>query len=123
MLFICTHRFSKFIIVDASATSVAISTTVKPWLGSELREKVVYLGADYANALLDLVAAENLPASFGGTCKCLPDGTCNQQRGAGPWLVGREERRAQWLAGQRTGPGLCWPPEEEGRNSDTTPSA
>jgi CRAL/TRIO domain len=110
LLLINPHRIGKLVIINAPSSSSAFWATLKSWLTPEIAERFVVLGADYANALLDLVDAENLPASLGGTCTCDTDGGCEALAAAGPWMDGRAERRAQWLAGERPKPGVCRSP-------------
>ncbi|KAF7797467.1 hypothetical protein EIP86_008664 [Pleurotus ostreatoroseus] len=112
-------------IVNAPASFTAIWAVMRPWLAKETVAKVSVLGADYRAALLGLVDAENLPTSLGGTCTCEDCGPDAQSAGsddkgkggvdemgrcayssAGPWMVGRAERRAAWLRGERKTIGL-----------------
>lgn len=121
------HRMSQLAIVNAPSSFTAIWAVMRPWLAKETVEKVSVLGSNYASALLKLVDPENLPKSLGGTCTCED---CDTEEGgdapkvggvegqmemgkcafssAGPWMVGRKERREAWLRGERQialGPG------------------
>jgi len=75
-------------IINAPSTFTIIWSAIKPWLSKETAAKVDVLGSDYKNVLLDLVDAENLPASLGGACTCSDIGGCHLS-GVGPWQDGR----------------------------------
>lgn len=113
---------SQLAIVNAPSSFTAIWAVMRPWLAKETVEKVSVLGSNYATALLKLVDAENLPKSLGGTCTCSDAGPCDSGHAegptvggiggeldmgrcayssAGPWMVGRTERREAWLRGER----------------------
>lgn len=86
-------------IVNAPSSFTTIWSFIKPWLAKETVAKVDILGTDYQEQLLELIDAENLPASLGGKCTCEGLGGCEKSN-AGPWIVGREERRENWLRGE-----------------------
>lgn len=103
---------------------------------------------DQYATLLDLVAPENLPVALGGTCTCTcTDATTADSKSdsgddsdsdscssggsggagggctlsnAGPWMDGRAERRARWLRGEISAPGVPWPPlqKQEGQEQE-----
>ncbi|TFY57651.1 hypothetical protein EVG20_g8456 [Dentipellis fragilis] len=98
-------------IINAPMSFTAIWAVVKPWLSAETCEKISILGSDYQEVLLNLVEAENLPASLGGQCTCSHVGGCHLS-GAGPWMDGREERREKWLNGEVDDPGVQWQPQQ-----------
>lgn len=78
-------------IVNAPSTFTAIWGVMKPWMSKETVAKVDILGSNYKDVLLELVDAENLPASLGGNCTCEAEGGCSLS-GAGPW----QEDRSGW---------------------------
>lgn len=107
-------------IINAPSSFTAIWAVMRPWLAKETVEKVSVFGTNYRPALLELVDAENLPATLGGTCTCedCDVGEAETDKDAkgksivaemgrcvfsnvGPWMVGREERREKWLKGER----------------------
>jgi len=92
-------------IINAPYSFAAIWTVVRAMLSRETQEKVHILSSDYQKSLLELVDAENLPESLGGTCRCDGEGGC-QLSNAGPWMIGRKERRAKWVNGEIPSPGL-----------------
>lgn len=108
---------SQLAIVNAPSSFTAIWSVMRPWLAKETVAKVSVLGANYQKALLELVDAENLPETLGGTCTCAdctsiaePDstdkgGVAEMGRcafsSAGPWMAGRDQRRTDWLKGVR----------------------
>ncbi|CAA7261570.1 unnamed protein product [Cyclocybe aegerita] len=53
-------------IVNAPSTFTMIWSIMRPWMSKETVDKVDVLGSNYKSVLLDLVDAENLPASLGG---------------------------------------------------------
>lgn len=75
-------------IVNAPSTFTAIWAIMKPWLSKETAEKVDILGSNYKDVLLNLVDADCLPSTLGGTCECKDQGGCHLS-GAGPWMDGR----------------------------------
>ncbi|KAF9463030.1 CRAL-TRIO domain-containing protein [Collybia nuda] len=75
-------------IVNAPPSFTVIWSVIRRWLSRETAEKVDVLGKDYKDVLLNLIDAESLPSSLGGTCECRNEGGC-QLSGAGPWLEGR----------------------------------
>ena len=82
-------RLGKLAVINAPSTFTTIWNVVKAWLAKETAEKVEILGSDYKDVLLDLVDAENLPSSLGGSCTCSEAGGC-ELSGAGPWQEGRK---------------------------------
>ena len=90
---------AKLAIVNAPSSFTTIWSFIKPWLAKETVQKVDILGSDYQKVLLDLVDAENLPASLGGKCTCSEFGGCEKSN-SGPWSEGRKERRERWLRGE-----------------------
>lgn len=102
----------QMLIINAPTSFTAIWTAVKPWLSPRTLDKITVLGTNQQQqlhaTLRDLVPPENLPASLGGTCACTSDGGCVLSN-AGPWMVGRAERRAGWLRGEIAAPGVPQP--------------
>ncbi|KAH8104524.1 CRAL/TRIO domain-containing protein [Cristinia sonorae] len=91
------ETMAQLAIVNAPSSFTTIWSFIKPWLAKETVAKVDILGSDYQSVLLDLIEAENLPSSLGGTCNC--EGGCEKSN-AGPWREGRQERREAWLRGE-----------------------
>lgn len=100
-------RMGNLVIINAPATFTAIWKFIKPLIHERTVSKVEIYSSNYKDALLAQIPAENLPVSLGGQCSC-PGGCSN----AGPWMEGRQERRAQWIAGQRARPGVPWMGED-----------
>lgn len=100
-------RMGNLVIINAPATFTAIWKFIKPLIHERTVSKVEIYSSNYKDALLAQIPAENLPVSLGGQCSC-PGGCSN----AGPWMDGRQERRAQWIAGQRARPGVPWMGED-----------
>ncbi|KAI0061678.1 CRAL/TRIO domain-containing protein [Artomyces pyxidatus] len=90
-------------IINAPSSFTAIWGVIRPWLSPATISKVSILGHDYQKTLLELVDAENLPESLGGSCLCEHAGGCHLSN-AGPWMEGRAERRER-INGQCTGSG------------------
>ena len=59
-------------------------------MAKETADKVVILGSDYQEVLLELIDAENLPTVLGGKCTCGHAGDCDC---AGPWMDERLARQ------------------------------
>ncbi|KAK7682343.1 hypothetical protein QCA50_014548 [Cerrena zonata] len=93
------ETMAKLAIVNAPSSFTTIWSFIKPWLAKETAQKVDILGSDYQKVLLELVDAENLPASLGGKCTCAEFGGCEKSN-IGPWNEGRKERRERWLKGE-----------------------
>ena len=81
-------------IVNAPSIFPAIWGMMKPWLSKETADKVDILGSNYKDVLLNLIEADCLPSSLGGTCECPEYGGCHKGC-SGPWMDGRrrESRR------------------------------
>jgi hypothetical protein len=109
-------------IINAPTTFTAMWAVMKPWLAKETVDKIDILGSSYESELLQVVDAENLPASLGGTCTCEDCGGCEFSN-AGPWLAGRKERREAWLKGERSSIalGLNERPDLEGKEMNIKP--
>ncbi|KAF8645258.1 hypothetical protein AX16_008083 [Volvariella volvacea WC 439] len=75
-------------IVNAPPAFTFIWSVIKAWLSKETVAKVNILGHDYKDVLLELVDADSLPSTLGGSCTCSEEGGCHMS-GAGPWLEGR----------------------------------
>ncbi|VDC00760.1 unnamed protein product [Peniophora sp. CBMAI 1063] len=101
------ETMGKLVIINAPVTFAAIWKIIKPLIHERTVSKVEIYSSSYKDALLSQIPAENLPASLGGKCSC-PGGCSN----AGPWMDGRAERRAQWIAGEQARPGLPWVGED-----------
>jgi CRAL/TRIO domain len=81
------------VIINAPWLFSAIWTVVSGFLDEKTAAKISVLGSSYQSELLDLVDAENLPISLGGTSDC-PSGIklakilgCD----VGPWNDGTVE--------------------------------
>ena len=101
-------------VINAPYSFAAIWAAVGPWLAKETQEKVHILSSDYQSGLLELVDAENLPASLGGDCTCEGFGGCEASQ-ASPWMLDRERRREMWLRGDLERAGLSLGKEEDVR--------
>lgn len=139
------ETMAQLAIVNAPSSFTAIWSVMRPWLAKETVAKVSVLGSNYQKALLELVDAENLPETLGGTCTCedcteiaLDDGKGGVAEmgrcafsSAGPWMIGRKERREAWLKGER--PSIALEPgdvekftqgaNEKTASQETTPTA
>lgn len=111
-VFITNHSMAQLAIINAPYSFTTIWSFIRPWLAKETLAKIDVLGADYKDVLLSQIDAENLPTSLGGTCTCEEHGGCKLSN-AGPWMHGREERRAKWLRGERKRLGLGMEGEDE----------
>lgn len=81
------ERMGKFYIINAPMMFSGTWNIVKRWLDPVTVSKIKIIGRNEKSvreALLEEIPAENLPAEFGGTCKC--PGGCSLSD-AGPWNV------------------------------------
>jgi len=91
------ETMAQLAIVNAPSSFTTIWSFIKPWLAKETVAKVDVLGSDYQSVLLDLIDADSLPTSLGGSCNC--EEGCEKSN-AGPWKEGRAERREKFLRGE-----------------------
>jgi len=63
----CLHRM---IIINAPLSFRGVWAIIKPWLDPKTRVKVEIFGTNFHDRLAQLIAPEELPEIFGGTCKC-----------------------------------------------------
>ena len=103
----------KLVVINAPRSFTTIWSVVKQLMNERTVRKVEILGNNYSGTLLSLIPEENLPVNFGGKCECR--GGCHLSS-AGPWMEGRQERRKQWLRGERPLPRIEWagPDTDEG---------
>lgn len=78
----------KFYVINAPWGFLTIWNVIKRWLDPVTVDKITILGSSYQPVLLAQIPEENLPAQFGGTCRC--PGGC-ELSDAGPW------QDSQWL--------------------------
>jgi len=72
----------KFYIINAPWAFSAVWSIIKPWLDAVTVAKIDILGGNYKEKLLSQIHEENLPAEFGGKCRCA--GGCSLSD-VGPW--------------------------------------
>jgi hypothetical protein len=93
------ERISRVLIVNAPASFAMVYSLMTPMLTRRLLDKVTLFSAaqaeEAAAALLELVAPENLPQRYGGTCCCAGEGGC--------WRNAPEEE-ALWQLVERNTP-------------------
>mmetsp|Transcript_60857 Transcript_60857/g.145057 ORF Transcript_60857/g.145057 Transcript_60857/m.145057 type:complete len:641 (-) Transcript_60857:221-2143(-) len=84
------EMMGKMVIINAPKVFSIAWTFVKPMLDEKTVSKISIFSSDkeaYSKALLELVDADQLPALFGGTCKCDgkdPESCMLQEKG--PWM-------------------------------------
>ncbi|CAE6532270.1 unnamed protein product [Rhizoctonia solani] len=76
------ETMGKFYIINAPYLFSGVWALVKPWLDEVTVAKIAILGGGYKDTLLQQIPVENLPADFGGACKC-PGGCSLSDQG--PW--------------------------------------
>lgn len=72
----------KFYIINAPYLFSTVWSLIKGWLDEVTVAKIAILGSDYKTELLKQIGEENLPADFGGKCKCAEGCSLSD---AGPW--------------------------------------
>lgn len=70
------ERLGKLYIINAPWGFSTIFSVIKRFLDPVTVAKIHVLGSGYQKELLSQVPKENLPAEFGGTCKCAGAGGC-----------------------------------------------
>ncbi|KAI8610753.1 CRAL-TRIO domain-containing protein [Chytriomyces sp. MP71] len=78
----------KMFVINAPMLFTGVWSLVKPMLDEATVQKINILGANYQDKLLECIEAANLPAAYGGTCRCT-DG-CDKSD-IGPWNDGSVE--------------------------------
>ena len=78
------ESMGKFYIINAPYLFSTIWTVIKPWLDEVTVKKIQFMSTGHKEVLLKQIPAENLPAEFGGLCKCEGLGGCSLSN-AGPW--------------------------------------
>jgi hypothetical protein len=71
------ERMGKMIIIRAPMIFWGFWKIISPLLDSVTKEKIVILGNNFEEALLELIDADQLPEEYGGTCAC-PGGCIRQ---------------------------------------------
>lgn len=96
------ERISRVLVVNAPASFALAYSLMTPMLTRKLLDKVTLFSASQAEqareALLELVAPENLPERYGGTCRCPGEGGC--------WRNSAEELALWRLVEKHTPPEL-----------------
>ncbi|KAI0345752.1 CRAL/TRIO domain-containing protein [Trametopsis cervina] len=113
------ETMSQLAIINAPSSFTLIWSIMRPWMAKETQDKVSILGSNYASALLKLIDADSLPKSLGGECTCADCGNIGEKKpevggmegqedmgrcafsSAGPWMVGRAQRKEAWMRGER----------------------
>jgi len=75
----------KFYIINAPYLFSGVWAIIKPWLDEVTVQKIQFMSTGHKEVLLKQIAAENLPAEFGGLCMCDGLGGCSLSN-AGPWI-------------------------------------
>ncbi|KAF9973644.1 cytosolic factor, phosphatidylinositol/phosphatidylcholine transfer protein [Actinomortierella ambigua] len=76
------EMMGKMFVINAPMMFTSVWGMVKPLLDEVTVNKIVILGSNYQATLLADIEAENLPADFGGSCKC--SNGCDAGE-PGPW--------------------------------------
>lgn len=64
------ERMGKMVMIRAPPLFYTIWKIIAPLLDKVTKEKIMILGDDYEDVLLDLIDADQLPVEYGGTCSC-----------------------------------------------------
>lgn len=76
------ETMGQFYIINAPWGFSTVWNLIKGWLDEVTVAKIHIHGSDYKQHLLAQIPAENLPAEYGGTCKCTGGCSLADQ---GPW--------------------------------------
>ncbi|TGJ87468.1 hypothetical protein E0Z10_g1266 [Xylaria hypoxylon] len=87
------ERMGKMFVINVHWSIRWLWKVVRGFLDPVTASKIDVLGYDYKAELLKQIPAENLPAMFGGKCKC--EGGC-ELSDAGPWQEDEWKRPAWW---------------------------
>ena len=87
------ERLGKLYLINAPWGFSGAFNVVKGFLDPVTVDKIHVLSSNYKKDLLAQVPAENLPAEFGGTCKC--QGGC-ELSDTGPWHDPHWTRTPKW---------------------------
>lgn len=87
------ERLGKMYVINAGFAVWAIWKIAKVFLDPVTASKIDVLGSNYKSTLLKHIPAENLPAIYGGQCKC--EGGC-ELSDAGPWQDEKWRKPAWW---------------------------
>lgn len=87
------ERLGRLYLINAPWGFSTVFGVVKGWLDPITVEKIHVLGGGYQKELLAQIPAENLPTTFGGSCKC--DGGCALSD-VGPWTEPEWAKPAKW---------------------------
>jgi len=68
------HSLKAYYVINAPKSLTLIYSMIKPLIDPTTRKKVHILGSNYTDTLLEAIDKENLPAEYGGECKC--EGGC-----------------------------------------------
>lgn len=86
------ETMGKFYIINAPWMFTTVWSVIKGWLDPVTQAKINIPSGDGSKELLEQIPAENLPAEFGGLCRC--PGGCSLSD-AGPWNPPRETEVAE----------------------------
>ncbi|KAI0475228.1 CRAL-TRIO domain-containing protein [Xylariaceae sp. FL0804] len=87
------ERLGKMYVINVGFFVRTAWSVVKGFLDPVTASKIFILSSDYKKTLLDQIPAENLPARYGGKCKC--EGGC-ELSDAGPWRDDQWYKPAWW---------------------------
>ena len=73
-------------VINTPMTFSAIYGLVKHFFEEDTRKKIVILGSDYTQALLNAIDDNQLPHFYGGACTCKEFGGDCMKSDKGPWL-------------------------------------
>lgn len=64
------ERLHRAFIINAPMSFRAVWSAVKPLLDPKTSQKIIILGSNYKEALLEVIPPSQLPAHYGGLCQC-----------------------------------------------------
>lgn len=111
------ERLGKLYLINAPWGFSGVFSVIKGFLDPVTVSKIHVLGSGYQSELLAQIPKANLPAEFGGSCKCA--GGC-QLSDMGPWQEKEWAKPPKWASTQSAGAPKKGPIDGAADEADTS---